>query len=163
MEDFILYSIIMVGRFSPPLWGTWARCWDCCQGAMDPDQASTEPGELGKDGHRENVGSDIWSHKCGLGGDDVPQPGHRVERRRPPLPLAAQLGPGIAAINMWHCMCPLLNKNYLLIIFVKLFCFQDSQMVGVGSSSSNNQAVLQQRQMEDKMVTLAHTFFYYLL
>ena len=30
-------------------------------------------------------------------------------------------------------------------------------MVGVGSSSSNNQAVLQQRQMEDKMVTLANT------
>ena len=60
-------------------------------------------------------------------------------------------------------MCPLLNKNYLLIIFVKLFCFQDSQMVGVGSSSSNNQAVLQQRQMEDKMVTLANTCLYLLI
>ena len=58
-----------------------------------------EAGELGKDDHNNGDGSDIRSHKRGLlGGHDVPQPGHRVERRRPALPLAAQLCPGMAVI-----------------------------------------------------------------
>ena len=66
---------------------------------MVPDQASMEAGELGKDDHNNGDGSDIRCHKRGLlSGHDVPQPGHRVERRRPALPLAAQLGPGVVAM-----------------------------------------------------------------
>ena len=86
---------------------------------MVPDQASMGAGELGKDDHNDGDGSDIRSHKHGLlGGHDVPQPGHRVERRRPALPLAAQLCPGMAA--MCGIMWQKLNKTRITNYFCNI-------------------------------------------
>ena len=127
---------------------------------MVPDQASMEAGEFSKKMITMRVVvliSDLTS--VASVGMMSPSPG--IVWRGDDLLYLWQLSS--AQVWLQYVAKTEQNKNYLWIIFATLFSLQDSQMVGVGSSSSNNQAVLQQRQMEDKMVTHAHTCSYMLI